>query len=163
MKTKPSRLHGPLKSWDMYAMHLTEQAVNFSREEDLATLKVYKRKFNWCLDLDSLLRNNKFEALILTNPFREIQWVNNGFTKMTGYTFKYAKGKTPVFLQGELTSPRALDNIRGYLKKEEPFKETLINYRKTGEVYNCHIEVYPLKDNNGQLTHLLALEREIRY
>ncbi|NMH85904.1 PAS domain-containing protein [Flavivirga algicola] len=162
MKVKSKTLQGPLKCWDIYAMYLAEQAANFEKQNDLEVLKTYKTKFDWFFDVEEILNNNEFEALVLTDFKQEIKWVNKGFTKMTGYSFKDALGRKPNFLQGENTSLRTLNNIRNYLKREVHFKESIINYRKNGEMYHCSIEVYPLKDNNDITTHLLALENEIR-
>ncbi|MDO5980848.1 PAS domain-containing protein [Flavivirga spongiicola] len=162
MKTKPHTLQGPLKCWDIYSMHLAEQAIKFTKQNDIEILKTYKNKFSWSFDVETILTNNQFEALVLTGLTQEIQWVNKGFTKMTGYSFKYAKGKKPHFLQGEKTSSKTLNNIRSYLKSGVHFKESIVNYRKNGEMYHCSIEVYPLKDGNNKITHLLALENEIR-
>ncbi len=162
MNQKSRTLQGPLKCWDIYSMHLAQQAINFDKEKEIEILKTYQAKFDWFFDVEDLLTNNKFEALVLTDLEQEIQWVNKGFTKMTGYSFKYAKGKKPNFLQGENTSPETLNNIRNYLKRGVHFKESIVNYRKNGEMYHCSIEVYPLKNSNDITTHLLALEKEVR-
>ncbi|TGV04656.1 PAS domain-containing protein [Flavivirga rizhaonensis] len=163
MKKKSQTLQGPLKCWDIYSMHLAKQATNFNKQIEIETLKIFKNKFNWFLDIEALITNNQFEALVLTNFEQEIQWVNKGFTKMTGYSFKYTIGKTPNFLQGKNTSPTTLNNMRNYLKRGTHFKESIVNYRKNGEMYNCSIEVYPLRDGNNTITHLLALEKEVRF
>ncbi len=143
-------------------MHLAEQAINFDKQKEIEILKTYQAKFDWFFDVEDILTNNKFEALVLTDLKQEIQWVNKGFTKMTGYPFKYAKGKKPDFLQGENTSPETLNNIRSYLKRGVHFKERIVNYRKNGEMYHCSLEIYPLKNSHDMITHLLALEKEIR-
>lgn len=162
MKTNSHTLEGPIKCWDIYSMYLAEQAINFNRQTEIEMLKQFKKTFNWTFDIETVLTDHVYEALILTNFTQEIQWVNKRFTKMTGYSTKFAKGKNPNFLQGKNTSPQALNNIRGYLKKGIHFKETIDNYRKNGEIYHCNIEVYPLKDANKIITHFLALEHEIR-
>ncbi|MDO5987564.1 PAS domain-containing protein [Flavivirga amylovorans] len=159
---KSNTLQGPLKCWDIYSMHLAKQALNFNKQNDIEILKAYKMKFDWSFDIEAVLAKSEFEALILTDLMQEIQWVNGGFTKMTGYSFKYVKGKKPNFLQGKNTSPKTLNNIRNYLKSGVHFKENIVNYRRNGEMYNCNIEVYPLKDGNNIITHLLALEKEVK-
>lgn len=81
---------------------------------------------------------------------------------MTGYAANYSKGKRPSFLQGNATSKNTVDTINENLKTGASFKETVVNYRKNGDVYNCDIEIYPLKNSNNDTTHFLALEKEIR-
>ncbi|MEP1488480.1 MAG: PAS domain-containing protein [Algibacter sp.] len=153
----------PLKCWDIYAMHLLNQAEEFTRQIELDTLKAYKKKYGWVFDFDDVFYSTvKFETIILTDANRNIEWVNKGFTKMTGYAANYAKGRKPSFLQGTKTSKQTLDAIRLNLNAGINFKETILNYRKNGTVYNCNIEIYPLRDAQNNMSHYLALEKEIR-
>ncbi len=161
MKPREKLSQVPLLCWDIYSMYLIEQARQFKKQSEIDILKEYQKKFNWFFDLDEILNNNQFEVLILTNLKQEIQWVNKGFSKMTGYPANYAIGKTPHFLQGEATSTSTLKNIRQNLKSGIQFKDTVINYRKNGEIYNCDIEIYPIKDSHSSTMHFLALENEI--
>lgn len=161
MKTKERFSRGPLLCWDIYAMHLTAQATNFNREAELDILKAFKEKFNWLLDIEKIFTNKDFEALILTDNNQHIQWVNKGFTKMTGYPANYVKGKKPNFLQGEGSSEQTKRSIRKNLNSGKQFKEQIINYKKDGTPYNCEIEIFPIKDNNNKTIHHLAIEKKI--
>lgn len=162
MRTKTKLRHGPLLCWDIYAMHLLEQAQNFNKQTEIEVLKMYQNKFDWSSDVEMILTKNDYEAIVLTDLSQDIQWVNKGFTKMTGYPANHAKGKKPSFLQGEASSEASLSTLRSNIKKGIQFKAQIINYRKNGEPYNCHIEIYPLKDADQNITHLLALENEIK-
>ena len=154
---------GPLKCWDLYAMYLSNQAVQFNKELELETLRAYAKKYNWLFDFEGIIYNTDFDAIVLTNAYKSIEWVNKGFTKMTGYTAKYAIGKKPVFLQGNETSNTTLKRISNLLKNGNDIKETIINYRKNGQIYNCTIEIYPLTNSKKDITHFVAFERETRF
>lgn len=158
---KSKKLRGPLLCWDIYAMHLVEQAANFNKQVEIDILKTFKEKFGWTLNIEKELTDKDFQVLILTDFNQEIQWVNKGFIKMTGYPANYAKGKKPSFLQGAASSEKVVNTIRKNLKKGIQFKAQIVNYRKNGDPYNCNIEIYPLKDADNKITHLLALEHEI--
>lgn len=162
MEINKNSLRTPLKCWDIYSMHLIEQAQNFNRQTEIEILKEFKQKFNWYFDIENLLKSKQFEALVLTDFNQNIKWVNKGFTRMTGYPANYTIGKKPSFLQGKKSSDVSLKNIREKLKQGVAFKETVINYRKNGEVYNCAIEIYPLKGFENDVKHFLALEKEIK-
>lgn len=159
---KNKTLRGPLKCWDIYTMYLSNQVNHHVKQMDIKVLMHYKKKFNWSFNIEALILNNEFKTIVLTNYNQEILWVNKGFTKMTGYSMKYAIGKRPKFLQGKETSEISINNIRKKLKKEISFKETIINYRKNGALYNCEIDMYPLKNTNNNQVHFLALENEIK-
>ncbi len=158
-KTNP--LRAPLKSWDLFSVSLWQQAIFFEKQTEIEFLTKYKEKYGWVFDVDTVLNNNSYDALVLTNLNQEIQWVSNGFKKMTGYPVSYAKGKKPKFLQGEKTSQEVLKTIKENIKKGLSFEETIINYRKNKELYNCNITIYPLRNENNKICHLLALEREV--
>lgn len=153
---------GPLKCWDIYAMHLSNQATQFNKEIELETLRILSNKNNWIFDFEEIILNTYYDAVILTDAEKTIEWVNKGFTKMTGYAANYAIGKKPVFLQGNKTSTKSLQNISNHLKSGMSIKETILNYRNTGGIYNCHIEIFPLKNSHGLITHYIAFEKETR-
>lgn len=159
MKNTP--LRAPLKSWDFYALYLQRQAEEFTKNTEIEILKEFKEKFNWSFDVEKALKKTTFEAIVLTNIDQEIQWVNKGFVQMTGYPANFSKGKQPKFLQGANSSKASLNTIRENIKRELHFKERVINYRKNGQEYVCDIEIFPLKNKAGEVSHLLALENEV--
>ena len=150
---------GPLLCWDIYATHLANQSKIFEKKTDVNVLNTFKEEFNWSLNVEDLIADNTYNALVLTNYSQEICWVNKGFTRMTGYPASYAKGKRPKFLQGEATSVQATQKIKSHLKLGLNVKETLINYKKNGLPYKCTIEIFPIRDMHLQVTHMLALEK----
>lgn len=153
---------GPLLSWDVYLTFFDKEIKEANKKTELAILKEYQEKFGWNKSIDVLLKNSDYEALVLTNKLQEIQWVNEGFKKMTGYPTNFIKNKKPKILQGEKTSKTVINKLRSHIQKGEECKGTIINYRKNGEEYNCDIEIYPLKNKNTQVTHFLALEKETK-
>ncbi len=159
MKTTP--LRAPLKSWDFYATFLLRQEKELTKNTDIKILKEFKEKYHWSFDIEKALNETTFEAIVLTNSDQVIQWVNKGFSNMTGYPANFSKGKQPKFLQGEKSSKASLKNIRENIKREFHFKERVINYRKNGQEYVCDIEIFPLKNKEGKVLHLLALEKEV--
>lgn len=98
-------------------------------------------------------------AVILTDAKRRILWVNNDFEAITGYELGEVIGRSPgQILQGPKTEPDAIDRIRQGLASEEPFKETITNYRKNGEAYLCKLVIHPIHDATKTLVNFLAFE-----
>ena len=79
---------------------------------------------------------------------------------MAGYSKSFPLGKKPNFLQGEKTSPETKKEVKLLLKQKKAFSKSLVNYRKSGEEYLCHIDVLPLYNANKEATHFPAMERE---
>ena len=101
------------------------------------------------------------DAEPLSEPGPRIVFVNEAFEHITGYSREEAIGKTPRMLQGPQTDPTTLARLRAALERAEPTREELINYSKTGAPYWIEIDVSPVRDEAGKLTHFVAIERDI--
>ena len=160
MKNK-NVVKAPLKSWDFYSNFFHEQIEFAVKNTDLEILNEFKNKYSWNINFESFIYNIKYEAIVLTNSEKEIEWVNKGFSNMTGYPKSFSKGKKPTFLQGENSSKQTLKRINKKIATNTNFKEKIVNYRKNGEEYNCEINIYPLKNVHTQVTHFIAFEKEV--
>lgn len=147
-------------SFDIHAQNYNFLLEESSIQSDIFSLKNVAKNFSWKSNIESILTKNSFEALILTDIDRNILWVNDGFSKMTGYPKNYAVRKTPSFLQGRSTSAEVRERIRQKLQLGNPFKEVIINHKKNKTEYKCELHIFPLKDKN-EVTHFLALEKQI--
>lgn len=146
----------PLISWDISN---SKYAVVTGKLLELQTLTNLSQLNNWEIDIRQVLSEG-YQTLVLTNTSKEIIWVNEGFRTMTGYSPSFALGKNPSFLQGVNTNQKTSDTIRRKLLSGRRFTETITNYRRNGEEYECHISVIPLRNNRNIITHFLALESE---
>ncbi|NKI32948.1 PAS domain-containing protein [Croceivirga thetidis] len=150
----------PIQSLDFYLENFDRLCRKLKLENDLRELReVLKREL--APSVIKILEQSNYEALVVTNNDKKIVWANNGFKEMTGYGKIFAMGKKPTFLQGPNTAEQTKKEIRRLLKAQKRFSSSLVNYRKNGEEYICHIDVIPLKNLDDQVTHFLAMEREV--
>lgn len=98
----------------------------------------------------------------ISHPGPTILYVNEAFERMTGYRSAELVGQTPRMLQGEKTSLAARRTLARALRDGRRVKLALINYRKSGEPYRCELEIFPIRDKDGDLVNAVALEREVR-
>jgi len=91
----------------------------------------------------------------------EVVYVNEAFTRMSGYSPEEITGKTPRILQGPKSDRAELSRLKLALKRGEPCELSTINYRKSGEEYRVFLSVQPVKDVSGRLTHYFAIQRDI--
>lgn len=101
------------------------------------------------------------EADPIDEPGPRIVYVNHAFRRLTGYEKHEVIGKSPRFLQGPETQREVLKRIREAMEARRPCREELINYTKSGEAFWLEIEIVPVIDSHGKLTHFAAVERDI--
>jgi PAS domain S-box-containing protein len=101
------------------------------------------------------------EAKPLSHPGPRILYVNEAFTRHTGYSLEEAIGKTPRILQGEKTDRATLDRIRAALENWQPIMVELINYHKDGTEFWIELSLAPVADPAGCYSHWIAIQRDI--
>jgi PAS domain S-box-containing protein len=94
-------------------------------------------------------------------PDNPLIYVNDSFTRMTGYTAEEVLGTNCRFLQGEGTDPGSVDRIRDALEAEEPVSVELLNYRKDGQRFWNQLEIAPLTDADGEVTNYVGFQMDI--
>jgi diguanylate cyclase (GGDEF)-like protein/PAS domain S-box-containing protein len=90
-----------------------------------------------------------------------IFYVNEAFTKMTGYLPEEIIGKNPSYLRGIDTDPLQVAQIKASFQRENPLRVELINYRKDGTPYWVELNSVPVKDEEGKLSHWISIQRNI--
>lgn len=109
----------------------------------------------------SLVANETDNAVIITDGKGLIEYVNNGFYRLTGWSLDEVRGKKPgSFLQGEETDPRTVDVIRQKLQNREAFYDEILNYKKDGVPYWTSLSINPVFDN-GELVNFIAVQADI--
>lgn len=97
----------------------------------------------------------------LENGGPKIIYVNEAFTRISGYEADEIIGKTPRILQGPDTDRKVLNELKSRLLRGKPFKGELKNYTKDGDPYWLDISITPIQDKKGEITHFTAIERNI--
>lgn len=97
----------------------------------------------------------------INKPGPEIIYVNPSFTTLTGYLPQEVIGKTPRILQGPKTDKTVIKRLRECLEKQEVFHGRAINYRKDGSEFWMEWHIEPIRDQEGELTHFLAIQRDV--
>lgn len=92
-------------------------------------------------------------------PF--IVYANPAFETLTGYTIETLLGRPPSMLQGEGTSVQGRQEIRHALEAGQAVRRELLNYHRSGDPYWVEIQIAPVRDADGELTHFVAIERNV--
>lgn len=126
-----------------------------------------RKKEEQQLKLFASVATNTNDSVLITEaePFDEpgprIIYVNDAFTKMTGYTSEELIGKTPRIFQGPKSDKIELARLRKALQNWESYETTIINYKKNGEEFWINFSISPVANEKGWFTHWIALERDV--
>lgn len=100
------------------------------------------------------------EAASADNRGHQILYVNQAFTRITGYQPEEVLGKTPQILQGPKTDLVELDKVRTAIAHWQPITVEVINYRKDGSEFWNEFSLVPVGDGHGSYTHWIAVQRD---
>lgn len=101
--------------------------------------------------------------VVITDAARRIEYVNPAYTAVTGWTLDEVKGCKPGrLLQGPRTNPDTVRRISQALDKGQSVDGIeLVNYNKQGDEYWVCLNIQPVHDEQGQLTHFVAIESDV--
>lgn len=140
-----------------------DQLVSLSFVRDVTARKQSEERMRL---LESAVENTQ-DGILITEakhvdaPGPELLYVNQAFTRITGYDLTEVLGRTPRLLQGPKTDRSQLDKIRTALQDQKPVQVELLNYRKDGSEFWVELNIVPISNKEGQVSHWVALQREI--
>ena len=109
------------------------------------------------------LADMSFEAITITRSTKadgpKIIYVNDAFTRLTGYAASDVVGETLDMLQGSDTDPAVLKRLHETLARGETFHGTTVNYRKDGSPFNMEWKVSFAGSDHGT-EYYIAVQRE---
>jgi len=101
------------------------------------------------------------EAWPFDQPGPRIVYVNEAFTRTTGYTSAEVLGRTPRLLQGPNSDRAALDTLRAALEGWQAVVVEVLNYRKDGTEFWVELSIVPVADAAGYITHWVSVQRDV--
>ncbi|MBO0699702.1 MAG: PAS domain-containing protein [Zavarzinella sp.] len=93
-------------------------------------------------------------------PDNPIVYVNEGFTRLTGYDRGEVLDKNCRFLQGKDTDPAAVEKIRQSVREAQPCFVEVLNYRKDGSTFWNALSIAPIFED-GKLTHFVGVQTDV--
>ena len=113
------------------------------------------------LQILTLVAQETNNAVILTDAEGHIEWVNQGFVEMTGYTVDEVSGEKPGhILRGGESDLQSIEQIDKALQDRRAFHTKMTNYTKSGQKYHVSLYIEPIY-RNGQLAHFIGIEQDI--
>ncbi len=128
----------------------------------LAALAIERTRTAEALHLHDAALNFAANAIIITDLQGGIVWANHAFSELTGYGAAEAIGQHC----GELVKSghhdqRSYDEMLQTLLCGKTWHGEMVCRRKDGTLYNDETTITPVRDQNGEITHFIALKRDI--
>ncbi|MBY0575107.1 MAG: PAS domain S-box protein [Gallionellaceae bacterium] len=101
------------------------------------------------------------DSIVITDLDANIEYVNQAFTKETGYSLVEAVGQNPRLLNSGKNPKAIYDEMWACLTRDEVWKGELINRRKDGSEYIESALISPVHQADGRITHYLAIKENI--
>ncbi|MGD9418913.1 MAG: ATP-binding protein [Verrucomicrobiota bacterium JB025] len=163
-------VHDPI--FDLLNVVQTQRSAVDELKELAASLTAERTKLR---DANKLLKAREKESrtlalvaartdnpVVVTDTRGLVEWVNDAFTKVTGYSSDDVIGRKPGnILQGPKTNPETARNIGRAIARGEGISTEILNYHKNGTPYWIYMEIQPMLDESGTLTNFMAVQRDI--
>ena len=154
-------LHGKDMWWETTLNPVSDASGNICRIiGTTAEFTERKQKENQLIKLSAAVEQSPASVLI-TDPHGNIEYVNDRFTRLTGYTREDVIGKTPGILESDLTPKTVYDNLWETVFAGRVWQGEVCNKKKNGESYWESISISSLLNNKGQVTNMLSVAEDI--
>ena len=101
-------------------------------------------------------------AVIIADNHGKIEWVNDGFSQVTGFSLSELKGTYgDVLRRGDETSPLYSKIFKTVIRTRKSATFEAINYTKSGKQYWCQTRLTPMFEENGNIYKLICIESDI--
>lgn len=110
----------------------------------------------------SLIARKTSNPVIVQNSEREVQWVNEAFINLSGYSFDECIGKhiTEV-CDGPETDRQTLRYVQDKISRRESFRIETLNYKKNGETYWSDVTCQPIFNEAGEVVQFFSIATDI--
>ncbi len=123
-----------------------------------------RKKFEETLRLQERAIASSHNGIVITDylvPNNPVVYVNSAFEKITGYAASEVIGKNCRFLQGNDVFQPEKDLLRKAVIKGEACSVILRNYRKDGSLFWNELNISPIFDDLGKVTHFIGIQTDI--
>ena len=101
------------------------------------------------------------QSVVITDIDGCIEYVNPAFCGVSGYSAAEVIGQNPRLLKSGLTPEATFVQMWETLGRGDTWQGEFINQRKDGELYTESVNLSPVRQRDGEVTHYLAIKENI--
>lgn len=99
--------------------------------------------------------------VVITNTHGIIEYVNHKITELTGYLPEEVIGKQPSIFKSDKTPDSIHQELWDIISSGLEWRGILQNKKKNGEIYWAQESIAPVKDDDGIITHYVAIQEDV--
>ena len=101
------------------------------------------------------------ESIVITNADAQIEYVNEAFERVSGYTRDEVMGKNPRMLSSGGAGPGTYQDMWSTLAAGRAWTGEFHNRRKDGTYYDEAAVISPIRQPDGRITHYVAVKEDV--
>ena len=101
------------------------------------------------------------ESIVITDTNARIEYVNEAFVRITGYSREDVIGQNPRFLQSGRAGGSSYAGMWGALLRGESWRGLFFNRRKDGTEFTELAIISPIRQPDGEITHYVAVKEDV--
>jgi len=109
----------------------------------------------------SLAVEQSSDSITITDVHGNIEYVNDAFLRSTGYSRAEVLDRSPRLLNSGNTLGTTYTELWGEISKGRPWRGEFHNKRKDGSEYLEFAKISPIRGENGDITHYVAVKEDI--
>jgi diguanylate cyclase (GGDEF)-like protein/PAS domain S-box-containing protein len=124
---------------------------------DISFKKSYERE----LILFKKILENISEGVVITDANGNIEWINNAFNEITGYSKKEAVGRKINFLKSGIHEKSFYTVMWNELSTEGRWCGEIWNKNKAGDIYSEWLTINCIKDDSNEISHYVGIFKDL--
>jgi len=100
-------------------------------------------------------------SIIITDLKGNIEYVNPKFSQVSGYDYNEVIGQNPRILKSGETPSEEYKNLWDTVMAGGQWHGLFHNVKKNGELFWEAATISPIRNNNGEITHFLAIKEDV--
>ncbi len=124
---------------------------------DISDRKAYERQL---LLFKKILENNS-EGVVITDTKGHIEWVNNAFSQITGYSSEEVLDKNISILDSGIHNGAFYREMRNQLISKGEWTGEIWNRNKTGDIYPEWLTIRSIKTDSKNTNHYVSIFKDI--
>ncbi|UBM61920.1 PAS domain S-box protein [Candidatus Sulfidibacterium hydrothermale] len=100
-------------------------------------------------------------SIVITDKEGNIQYVNKKFTEVSGYSLDEVLGKNLRILKSGKMPDRIYTELWNTITAGEEWRGEMINRKKDQSLFWELVSISPVKNNDGEITHFIAVKEDI--